>query len=114
MDAGIADTINRRDVLLIAARLDALDLPRYGATDTPWYLAPLADTLMDETDKTRGDRAWLIGALGANIPGVAFDGEPAGGDWDNLYAHVRAAIEARRDPQTPPARAAGDLLVGVV
>lgn len=29
MDAGIADAINRRDVTIICARLDALDLPKY-------------------------------------------------------------------------------------
>jgi len=29
MDAGTADAINRRDVTLICARLDALDLPKY-------------------------------------------------------------------------------------
>ena len=112
MDAGIADAINRRDVTLICARLDALDLPQYKdstrstrSTHGPWWRAPLADTLMSEDDATRGDRAWLIGALSGNMSGIAFDGEPASGDWDNLFAHFRAAITARRDPESPFARA---------
>lgn len=117
MDAGIIDTINRRDVAFVAARLDALDLPYYRGSCSPrlpWYRAPIADTLMSEDDSTRSDRAWLIGRLASGVPGIAFDGEPAGGDWDNLYGHFRDAISARRDTETPQGEAAEDRRVGVV
>ena len=106
MDAGVADAINRRDVKLMAARLDALDLPQYSATHGPWYLAPMAETLLSDKPSSNADRAWLVGQLAASLPGIAFDGEPAGGDWENLFTHFRAEILARRDPQTPHAREA--------
>jgi hypothetical protein len=115
MDDGIADAINRRDVTLICARLDALDLPKYSGSDHgPWYRAPLTDILMRDDDATRGDRAWFIGALASPVPGIAFDGEPAGGDWDNLFAHFRDAISARRDPEAPHARTGAIQPCGVV
>lgn len=103
MDAGTADVINRRDVTLMVARLDALDLPKYKATHGPWHLSPMADTLMSDDDKTRPDRAWIVGRLAANLPGIAFDGCPADCDWDNLFQHFRDAITARRnaDPKSP-------------
>lgn len=114
MDFDIVDTINRRDVTKITARLDALDLPAYGGTGIPWYRAPMADTLMSETDGSRPDRAWLVGQLAERTPGIAFDGAPADCDWDNLFAHFRAAILARRDPDSSPARTAETPVRGMV
>lgn len=98
MDAGIADTINRRDVQLIAAQLDKNDL----AMPTPeirWQHSPMADTLIADTPDTNGDRAWLVGALAARTVGTYFDGAPADSDWDNLFSHFRAEILNRRDPK---------------
>lgn len=110
MDAGIADTINRRAAEQIALHLDHIDaecrremlLP---ADLGPWYRAPIADTLMGVGRDT--DRAWLVGQLAARTPGIAFDGTPADCDWDNFYSHLRAEVETRRerDPQAPPVRA---------
>jgi hypothetical protein len=102
MDATIADAINRRDVALICARLDALDLPQYRlSTVRPWHLGSEADALMSTDDRIRPDQAWIVGRLAAGIPGIAFDGSPADCDWDNLLQHFRNAISARRDPKTP-------------
>jgi hypothetical protein len=105
MDAGIADTINRRDAQLITAQLDGNDL----GMPTPeirWPHGPMADTLMSDRPDSNGDRAWLVGQLAARTPGVAFDGSPADCDWDNLYSHLRAEILARRDPTAASAHAA--------
>lgn len=106
MDAGIIDAINRRDVKFIVARLDSLDLPKYRPGSTPWWTAPLADTLMSEDPARSGDRAWIIGALAGPLRNIHFDGEPAGGDWDNMLSYFRAEIQARRDSQAPPVREA--------
>jgi hypothetical protein len=106
MDQGIVDTINRRDVTIITARLDALDLPKYRSTHGPWYLGPMADILMSEDDATRSQRAWIVGQIAVNARGIAFDGDAAGGDWDNLFSHLRDAIATRRDPETPQGEAA--------
>lgn len=104
MDAGIVDAINRRDVKLIVARLDALDLPQYSRSvgDRRWYEAPFAETLMGES----ADRAWLVSSLAACVPGLGPNWGPADCDWENLFSHFRAEILARRDPETPPAKAA--------
>jgi len=117
MDAGTADAINRRDVTLIVARLDALDLPKYKATHRActhraWFDSPMADTLMSDDDRTRPDRAWLVGQLAGNLPGIAFDDR----DWDNLFQHFRDAITARRnqDPKTPHVEPVMVQLGGVV
>jgi len=110
MDAGIADTINRRDVQLIVAQLDSIDAGLRDGTPGaawyrsdwgPWHLAPIASTLLCEGPATAADRAWLVGTLAARTPGVNFDGNPAECDWENLFAHFRAEILSRRDPQTP-------------
>lgn len=115
MDAGIADAINRRDVALIVARLDSLDLPQYRLSSVqPWYLRAEADALMSTDDRTRPDRAWIVGTFAAGIPGIAFDGCPADCDWDSMFNAFRAAILARRDPKTPPAKAGVDHPCGVV
>lgn len=116
MHAGTADTINRRDVTLMVARLDALDLPKYKATHGAWFDSPMADTLMSNDDRTRPDRAWLVGKLAANLPGIAFDGCPADCDWDGFFQYLRDAITARRnqDPKTPHVEPVMVQLGGVV
>jgi hypothetical protein len=115
MDAGIADTINRRDVTIMCARLDAMDLPKYRLpTVLPWYRWAEADALMSTDDRTRADRAWIVGRFASQTPGLTFDGAPADCDWDNLFQHFRDAIRARRDPKTPPAGAAQIQPSGVV
>lgn len=147
MDAGVADTINRRDVALIVAHLDALDLPKYNDRRNdcdcvhcsphldarhgngcgghhcrgtcampryPWYLKAAADIMLRTDDGTRPDRAWWVGLWASQVPTVAFDGAPADCDWDNLFQHFRDAILARRNPETPPARAAENCPGGVV
>jgi len=118
MDAGIVDTINREDARKIAARFDQIDehildgmlLP------VPWYFTSMAKTLTSENSTSNSDRAWLVGQITTNIPGLRFDGEPADGDWENLFSNIRAEILARRarDPQTPPAKAAATQLAEVV
>jgi len=118
MDAAIADTINREDARKIAARFDQIDehlLPGMLLPE-PWYNASMAQSLMGENDATNADRAWLVGQITTNIPGLRFDGEPADGDWENLFTNIRAEIEARRarDPKTPPAQAAATQLGCVV
>lgn len=102
MDAGIADTLNRQDAKRIAARLDQADESILDGMllSTPWYRTAIADTFMGDTSA----RAWVVGQITTNLPGLYFDGEPADGDWDNLFSHLRAEIEARRDPETPPVR----------
>lgn len=114
MDAGIADTLNRRDVVIITARLDALDLPRYTGTHGPWHLGPMADILMSDDDATRSQRAWIVGQITLNARGIRFDGEPAGGDWDGMFRYLREAIASRRDPKIPHGEAATNRLAGVV
>lgn len=119
MDAGIADTINRRDVALLVARCDVIDddlrrgmiLP---LSLVPWFDSPMAGLFLSEDPKHRPDQAWLFGSLVANIPTVHFDGAPADCDWDNLFNHLRAEILARRDPQTPPVQVAETCLGKVV
>jgi len=98
MDAGIADTLNRRDAQLFAARISLLDQELTGATVTA--------ALLSDSPDTRSYRAWLVGRLAPHTPGLRFDGEPADGDWDNLFSHIRAEILARRtrDQNPPPVR----------
>lgn len=107
MDAGIVDTINRRDAHLIAERLDRIDIgldSRWPEVGKPWYLGAMAATIMGENDATDGDRAWLVAQLAAcTHGGIHFDGHPADEDWENFYTHFRAAILARRDPESPHA-----------
>lgn len=114
MDAGIIDTINRRDVVTITARLDALDLPQYSDAVIPWYFAPMSDTLLSEDPATGGDRAWLVGALAARTPGIRFDDAPADCDWENFLGHLRAEILRRRNPKTPHAESVPIRPCGVV
>lgn len=116
MDAEIADTINRRDVALITARLDALDLPQYGGEpgQPAWYDGLIGRVMLSDDPRLRPDKAWLIGRIARGIPGIAFDGCPADCDWDNLFQHFRNAISARRDPKTPPGGAAENQRAGVV
>lgn len=95
MDAGIVDSINRRDAALIADKVAILD--------DLWYEGQLAAAFLSSQN---ADRAWLLGQMAPGIPGLRFDGAPADCDWDNLFSHIRAEILARRDPQSPLARAA--------
>ena len=101
MDAGTADTLNRRDAALMVARADAIDLFLSDKLSdfTPWHLSRVADMLLNDADALRPDKAWTVGHMAAGIPGLHFDGEPADGDWDNLFSHIRAEIEARRNPR---------------
>jgi hypothetical protein len=100
MDAGTADTINRRDVQLIAAQLDKNDLAM-PVPEIRWPHSAMADTLVSDAADSNGDRAWLVGHLAARTPGTYFDGAPADADWENLFGHFRAEIQTRRDPETP-------------
>jgi hypothetical protein len=107
MDAGIADTLNRRVAWRIANHLDLVDwfcgvMP---GSKAAWCYSPTAATLMGENNVRNSDRAWLVGALAEKTPGVDFDGIPADCDWDNLFAHFRSEILSRRDPQTHPVQA---------
>jgi hypothetical protein len=108
MDAGTADTINRRDADKIAKHLDLVDW--FASLPDPatqaWYRSTMADTLLGTGPATNSDRAWLVGILASKVSGIAFDGAPADCDWENFYNHLRAEILARRDPQAPPARTA--------
>lgn len=112
MDAGIADTINRRTAQQTAKHLDLNDFLA-GLTADPWHNAPMAQTLMGENPASNADRAWLVGALAAKTPGLHFDGTPADADWENLFTHFRAEILARRDPQTSPVHANESVRDGV-
>lgn len=96
MDAGITDTINRRDAALVAQKLDSLD--REFGNATPWYRIALADDVV--TGNITPDRVWHFTILASGTVGIAFDGAPADADWDNLFTHFRAEIAARRDPET--------------
>jgi hypothetical protein len=106
--AAIADTINRHVVKLIAEHLDLTgkEMPAYLSPGIRWHNSAMAEVLMGTSTDLDGDRAWLVGFLAARTPGVDFDGHPADCDWDNLFGHFRAEIQARRDPETPPVRAA--------
>jgi hypothetical protein len=112
MDYGIVDSINRRDAQLLAEFLDALDT-RLSGDRQPWHLGPMGAAFMDN-DASDGYRAWLIGKHAWRIPALTFDGQPADGDWDNLFAHFRNAISARRDPEAPHARTGAIQPCGVV
>jgi hypothetical protein len=118
MDAGIVDTINRRDAQLIAQRLDRIDTDlgvQFPGEGKPWYRASMAATIMGENAATTSDRAGLVAMLAANTYGpIHFDGHPADEDWENFYAHLRAEILARRDPKTPLAETAETRLSAVV
>lgn len=114
-DATIADMINRHVAQLVAQQLDFVDnqirqLPGMADLDpqvTNWEWSALADTLMGDNASTNdGDRAWLLGMLTTRTPGVDVERVPGDADWENLFSHLRAEILARRDPQTPPVRAA--------
>lgn len=118
MDAGIADTINRQTAKLIASYLDAIDKTY---SFSPWHLAPIADTFMGDNDSTDTDRAWLVGTIAtqasrknlAETETIRWDSYPADGDWDNLFANLRAEVRARRDPKTPSVPAPGAVRDGV-
>lgn len=115
MDAGIADTLNRRIACDLALNLDEID-QHLGFTDEPWYRSSIAATFMGENPAaTDADRAWLLGQLySQGTTGPRFDGEAADGDWENLFTHIRAEITARRDPQSPTGQAAETCLSRVV
>lgn len=102
MDAGIADAINRRDAQIGAAHMDALDV-QY-SNGQPWYRTNWSDLVM--SDERNSDRAWFVGAILKTAPGTRFDDFPADCDWDNLFSHFRAEIQARRDRSTHTASAA--------
>lgn len=107
-DAAIADTINRTTARNLATYLDEVDNELRGEMIlpgdlSPWHLSPIAATLMGENpDTTDADRAWLVGQI--IYRAMPFDG-PADQDWENLFNHLRAEIEARRDPKSPSVRA---------
>lgn len=90
MDAGTADTLNRQTVQATVKQMDILDLTFNN--EVGWHRAPLADTLMGDSS----DRAWLAVALITGAYDATFTG-PADEDWDNLFSHFRAEIEARRN-----------------
>lgn len=115
MDAGIADTINRRFADLFAEHLDSIDAD-LGFHEHPWHLSPIAASLMGENDATDADRAWLVGMLIHNSPDLDIDGHPADADWENLFTNIRAAIEARRtrEPENPTREAGRDPASAVV
>lgn len=99
MDAGIADTLNRLDAQRIAAWLD--DSGRGGQ----WWNSAIADHVFDAD--TAQEKAWLVGSLSARVPGLdSDDWGPADEDWDNLFSHFRAEIQARRDADSSSAHAA--------
>jgi hypothetical protein len=97
MTPGIADTLNRQTAQRLSTKADEIDA-HLGFQNTPWYWSPIAATLMGESS----DRAWLVSAL------MCEHVEAADEDWENLFANIRAEIEARRtrDPRTPSVRAA--------
>lgn len=101
MDTGTMSAINRRDARLIAEHFDRNDL-EWGNQES-WAELKWADIILSDT--AHADRAWLVGAMAAMTPGLYFDGEPAGCDWEDLYSHLRAEILARRAPQPPSVRA---------
>lgn len=98
MDTAVADTINRLDAARIAKHLDLLDW--FAGPGIQWATSIIGRTLASEDPATNSDRAWLVGALAAHTPDVAFDGAPADCDWENFFGHLRTEIEARRNPQT--------------
>jgi len=107
MDAGIADTINRRTARAVAARLDQLDALWSGTITTPWHLSSGCAAFTGENESvTNSDRAWFFGILAYDTPTAVFDGHPADCDWENLFSHFRAEILARRDPESPSVCAA--------
>jgi len=114
MDAALASSINRRDARLIAEHLDALDT-RLSSDRKPWYLGPMGRAFIEDENCASANsyRAWLIGKHAWRIPDLYFDGAPADADWDDLFAHLRAEILARRAPQTPHAKVA-ETRLGVV
>lgn len=103
MDAGIADTLNRVSARGLAAHFDELD-DMFGNSE-PWYDNNWA-RLLALGGPPSSDVVWLLACIGARNPEVPFDGAPAGCDWDNLFSHFRAEIQARRDRDSSPVRAA--------
>lgn len=105
MDAGIADTINRQDAEKVARHLDLVDWLDARPAPARWHLGHEAQVFLSTTT-TSSEQAWVFGWLASGINGIAFDGEPADCDWENLLSHFRTEILVRRDPQTSPACAA--------
>lgn len=119
MDAGTADTINRRTAREIADHLDLTDWllgvkPGDPYTGTQWHLSGMADAFLVADTATTSDCAWLLGALAVRASAIDWDGVPADCDWDNLFAHFREEISARRDPKAPQDEAAETCLANVV
>lgn len=106
MDAGIADTLNRRTARLIAENLDQLDKQWASVNGDPWPLAIIAHTFMGENASTPDDIRWYVGVVAAGTPGLDWDGEPADCDWGSLLSSLRAEILARRAPEAPHSAAA--------
>lgn len=102
MDDAIVDTINRHDAEKVAKHLD---LTAWLRGKPNWHDGPEAQAFLSPTVSS-GQKAWLFGFLAAGVPDLHFDGDPADCDWENLFGNFRAEIEARRDPQSPHARAA--------
>jgi hypothetical protein len=97
MDAGIVDTINHLNVRLTTDLLDKVDHDLRTQAGDEWFNSTMARTLMEENGTSRSDRIWLAAQLMRNVPGATFDGEPADGDWDNLFSHFRTHIQTRRE-----------------
>lgn len=116
MDAGTADTINRLDVALLVAHLDALDtrLTRLTGDRKPWHLGPFGEAFLSDHPSDSSYKAWLIGRHAWRIPDLHFDGAPADCDWDNFFGHVRTAILTRRADRNPPATEAENRCGSVV
>lgn len=117
MDAGICDTLNRRTAESIAKHLDLTDF-LWGVPSRPiaaWYEGDLANAFMADEGISNSALAWLLGALAAKA-GLSDHAEliPADCDWDNLFMHFRAAITARRNPESPHSGAAEICPAGVV
>lgn len=102
MHPGTADTLNRISAQALAAHFDELDV-MFG--NEPWYDNDWA-RLLALGGPASSDVVWLLAAIGARNPEIPFDGAPADSDWDNLFSHFRAEIQARRDTDSSPACAA--------
>lgn len=117
MDAGIADTINRKIAEGVAEHLDLIDwLKGVEKTGEPrWYEPPMVDQFL--TAVPVSTQAWLFGMIAhaaRRSTYDVYDEIPAGADYEMMFAALRVEILKRRDTETPRGDAAEARIAEVV
>lgn len=109
MDAGIADTINRKTAEAIADHLDLVDwLKGVEKTGEPrWYEMPIVDEFLTAVPVPK--QAWMFGLIAHSARRATYDVYdviPADADYESLFAALRTEVAKRRDTKIPRGDAA--------